>query len=77
MVDVNVDVEDSLVVVEERDNGEDNIIDVAEATCGLSLGVMEPAGPVDDNVVLLLVELVGSLQGSSCLMSTIRTEFVE
>ena len=60
VVDVNVDVEDTLVVLEELQDAEDNVVDVAKAR-GLALfGVVKAASPVDACVCLTMVELSGT-----------------
>lgn len=60
VVDVNVNVQDALVVLEQLEDGQDDVVGVAEpGRLGL-LGVVEPAGPVDGYVRLLLVELDGA-----------------
>ena len=59
VVDVDIDVQDPLVVLEELQDGQDDVIDIAE-TRGLAfLGVVEAARPVDGDVCRLLVELDG------------------
>lgn len=50
MVDVDVDVEGAGFVFEELEDGEDDVVGVAEAT-GLALfGVVQAAAPVDTNI---------------------------
>ena len=56
MVDVNVNVQDPLVVLEEFKDGEDDVVDIAEARCLTLLGVMEASGPVNGNIRGLLDE---------------------
>jgi hypothetical protein len=51
------------VVLEELEDGEDNVIDIAEPGGLALLGVVEPAGPVDGDVVAV-VELDGAADGS-------------
>ena len=46
MVDVYIDVEDSLVVFEQLEDGQHNVIDVAEATGLVLLCVVQATGPV-------------------------------
>jgi len=62
-VDINIDVQNALVVLEELEDGEDDVIDIAEAGGLALLGVVEPAGPVDGDVVAV-VELDGAPNGS-------------
>ena len=47
VVDVDVDVEDARVVAEELQDGEYDVVDVAEAGCFGLFGVVQAAGPVD------------------------------
>ena len=60
VVDVDVDVEDALVVLEELEDGEHDVVDVAEAGRLALLGVVESAGPVDGDVRLSLVQFHGA-----------------
>ena len=57
VVDVDVDVEHSLVVLQELEDGQHDVVDVAEARGLRLLGVVETPGPVDGDVGGLLVEL--------------------
>ena len=59
VVDVDVDIEDAGVVAEELEDGEDDIVDVAEAGCLVFLCVVEPPGPVDRNIGLVVDEFAG------------------
>jgi hypothetical protein len=54
VVHVNVDVEDALVLGEEELDGNDDVVDVAEAGCEVLLRMMQTAGPVDGDVGLLV-----------------------
>ena len=56
VVNVNIDVEDSLVVLEELQDGQDNVIDIAEATGLGFLGVVKSSSPVDGDVCCLQEE---------------------
>ena len=53
VVDVNIYVEDSLVVLEELQDGEYNVIDVTESTGLGFLSVVESTSPVDSDVCSL------------------------
>ena len=64
VVDVDVDVEDALVLLEELEDGQDAVVDVAKAGGLGLLGVMESAGPVDDDVGPVLVEAAGAADGA-------------
>ena len=50
MVDVNVNVQDSLVILEEFKDGKDDVVDIAEARCFALLCMVESPCPVDCNV---------------------------
>lgn len=77
VVDVDVDVEDPGVVLEQLQNGKDDVVDVAE-TRGLGLlGVVQATGPVDGNVGGPPVELVGATDGASRGNLTESVETVE
>ncbi len=54
VVDVDVDVEDAGVVEEELEDGEDDVVDVAEARGFGFFGVVQTAGPVDGGVGLVV-----------------------
>jgi hypothetical protein len=54
MVDIDVDVEYSLVGFQQFQNGQHTIVDVAEAACLALFGVMEPARPVNGDVTVAL-----------------------
>mmetsp|Transcript_17029 Transcript_17029/g.34450 ORF Transcript_17029/g.34450 Transcript_17029/m.34450 type:complete len:267 (-) Transcript_17029:424-1224(-) len=57
MMDVDIDVQHSLVVLEELEDCEDNVVRVAEARSLALFGMVQPARPVDCHVRLPLVEL--------------------
>ncbi|BAS98379.1 Os06g0583501, partial [Oryza sativa Japonica Group] len=63
MVDIDIHIENTLVVFEELEDGEDDVVDVAESRGLALLGVVEAAGPVDGDVVAV-VELDGAADGS-------------
>lgn len=67
VMNVDVDVEDARVVAEELQNGEDDIIDVAEAGCHALFGVMETTGPVDGDVGLGVAELARSVDACAAM----------
>ena len=50
VVNVNVDVQDPLVVLEKFKDGENDVVDIAEARCFALLCVVESPCPVDCNV---------------------------
>ena len=61
VVDVDVDVQDAGVDLEQLEDGQDNVIDVAEAGGLGLLGVMESPGPVDGDVGVVVVEADGAV----------------
>lgn len=73
MVDVDIDIENALVGPEEFEDGQDNVVDVAESGSFAFTGMVETASPVDGNVGFVLGEnggggwnggrLVGELEG--------------
>mmetsp|Transcript_13936 Transcript_13936/g.33257 ORF Transcript_13936/g.33257 Transcript_13936/m.33257 type:complete len:206 (+) Transcript_13936:977-1594(+) len=64
-MDVDVDVQDAGVHLEELEDGQDDVIDVAEAGRLGLLGVMEPPGPVDGDVGVVVVEADGPVDGGA------------
>ena len=58
-MNVDIDVENALVILQQLQDGQDNVVDVTEAGGLGFLGVMQAAGPVDGNVSRLLVQLDG------------------
>ena len=56
VVDVNVDVEHARVHLEQLQDAQHAVVDVAEAARLALLGVVQPAAPVDDNVRLARVQ---------------------
>ena len=77
VVDVDVDVEDALVLLEELEDGQDAVVDVAKAGGLGLLGVMESAGPVDDDVGAVLVETAGAADGAGGVQLAELEEAVE
>jgi hypothetical protein len=63
VVDVDVDVEHALVRLEELEDREDDVVDVAKARGFVLLGVVQAPRPVDDGVRLLVVELDRAAHG--------------
>ena len=57
VVDVDVDVQHALVVLEQLEDGEHDVVGIAEARRLALLGVVEPARPVDRDVGVRAVEL--------------------
>ena len=50
VVDVDINVENPLVVFQQLQDGQDNVVDVAEAGSLALLGVMQTSGPIDGDV---------------------------
>lgn len=65
VVHVDVDVQHPRVVLEELEDGEHEVVDVAEARGLALLGVVQAARPVDGDVVRAVVELDGALDGGA------------
>ena len=65
VVDVDVDVQDARVVPQELEDGEDDVVDVAEARRLALLGVVEAAGPVDGDVGLGVDQTAGGAEGAA------------
>lgn len=56
VMDVNIDVEDASMIFQEFENGENNVVDVAETTGFALLGVMQATRPIDGNVSSAVIE---------------------
>ena len=65
VMDVYVDVNDTLVIFKKFENGDDDIIDVAETRRLGLFGVMKSSGPVDGDVGLLFVQFHSPGDGTS------------
>lgn len=77
VVDVDVDVQDARVVAQELEDGEDDVVDVAEAGGLGFLGVVEPAGPVDRDAGLVIDEFARGVDGSAGVEGTVAVEAVK
>jgi hypothetical protein len=65
VVNVNVDVENTLLIPEQLDDSEDDVIDIAEST-GLALfRVMQTTSPVYSDVAFPSVQASGALHGTA------------
>ena len=64
VVNINVNVEHALVVFEQLKNREHDIIDVAESTRFALLRVMQSSCPVDDVIIVSMVESNGTTHRS-------------
>ncbi len=77
MVDVNVDVQHSRMHLEQLQDANDNVIDVAEAGGLKLLGVVQSPTPVDGNVALVVVQFGGPLHGSPGVAGAEVVEAIE
>ena len=68
VVDINVYVENPGVILEQLQDGDNDI--VAESTRLELLGVMEAARPVDGNLALLVAKVLCCFEGSSGVAGT-------
>ena len=55
-----------MVKAQEFDYAQDNIVDVAEATCFTFLCVMEASSPIDRDIRFLPVETCGTFHAAAC-----------
>jgi len=55
MVDVNIDVQNTLVLLEQFQNGQNAIIDVAKPTSFCLFGMMQPSCPINDGIGLVII----------------------
>jgi len=62
---VNVNIENSLVVLQQLQNCKNNVVHIAEALCLLLLGVVQPSCPVDAKVRATMVKLDGGINRTS------------
>lgn len=67
MVDVNVDVQHPGVVLEQLQDANYNVIDIAEARGLKLLGMVQTTSPVNGNITDLIVQLGCSLQRCACV----------
>mmetsp|Transcript_37357 Transcript_37357/g.77510 ORF Transcript_37357/g.77510 Transcript_37357/m.77510 type:complete len:265 (+) Transcript_37357:434-1228(+) len=56
MMNVDINVEHTLVLLQEFKNSQNAIVDVAKSTGFCLFGVMKTSGPINDNIGLVLVE---------------------
>ena len=63
VMDVDIDVQDTLVIFEQLQDGENDVVDIAESTGLRLLSVVESASPVDGDVSRLLVQFDGGSHG--------------
>jgi hypothetical protein len=70
MVNVDIDVQHAFVILEKLQNCDDDVVHIAKAGSFELFRVVQPSGPVDSNVTLMIVELLRSLQAGACVSST-------
>ena len=76
MMNINIDIQDSLVHFQQFKYGQHDIVDIAEATGLGLLGVMKPARPVDDRLVRLLVQHFSGHDFGAGVGATVLVEIV-
>jgi len=65
MMNVDVDVQHSVVVLQQLKNGENDVVYIAETTCLHLFCMVETASPVDANVSALMIKLDCSVEGTT------------
>lgn len=64
------------MTLEELEDCKDDVVDVAESRCLTLLGVVEPAGPVDGDI-MSVIELNGATDGAACVGLAEGVETIE
>jgi hypothetical protein len=64
VMNVDINVENTFVFLEQLQNSQDAIVNVAKARGFSFLGVMETSSPVDDDVYTILIETRGTTNGA-------------
>mmetsp|Transcript_10421 Transcript_10421/g.14544 ORF Transcript_10421/g.14544 Transcript_10421/m.14544 type:complete len:404 (-) Transcript_10421:156-1367(-) len=77
VVDVDVDVKNSRVVFQQLQDGQDNVVHVAEAAGLALLGVVQAAGPVHGHVAEAVVELDGPVQRAARVQLAVLEDAIE
>ena len=77
VVHVDVDVQHAGVVAQELQDGEHDIVDVAEAGGFGLLGVVQAAGPVDRDEGLVVRQLAGRVEGGAGVERGVGVQAVE
>ena len=77
VVDIDVDVQDAGVVLEQLEDGEDDVVDVAEPRCLRLLRVVQPSAPIHADVRVLIVQLHRSIEGRASVQLAILVEPIE
>ena len=77
MVDVDVDIEHAGMMEEQLQDGEHDVVDVAEPRGLGLLGVVQPAGPVDGDLRLVRGEFARGVEGGAGVEGGVLVESVE
>ena len=77
VVHVDVDVQHARVVAEELQDGEHDVVDVAEAGGFGLLGMVQAAGPVDGDEGLVVGQFAGRVEGGAGVEGGVGVETVE
>lgn len=67
VVDVDIDVQDARVDLKELEDCQNNVVDIAEAGRLRLLSVVEPPGPVNGYVSVVIVEADGTVYGGASI----------
>ena len=77
VMNVNIDVQDTLMIFQQFQDGQDNVVDVTETWSFGFFGVMESSSPIDGNVCSLFVQLYSRSYWTSGRQLTKFVEAVE
>ena len=77
VVNIDVYIEYTRMVEEQLENGENNIIDIAEARCFRLFGVVKAAGPIYCNVGLVRGEFSSCVERGSGVKRAVLVEAIE
>lgn len=77
MVHINIEIEHSRVELEELEDAEDDVVDVAEATSILSFGMVEASHPIDHNISLACYDQISSVDAAASCQLTVVVESFE
>jgi hypothetical protein len=77
MVDIDINVKHTCMVLEQLENGEHDIVDVAKTGSLTLLGVVKTTSPVDTDICCTTVELVSTTYGTTSGKLTESKEAVE
>ena len=77
MVDVDVDVEDARIRAQHLEDGEDDVVDVAESAGFALFGMVQPAGPIDGDIGLAGCQFASCVEGGASVVGAVVEEAVE